>query len=261
MELNLSVNTDKLKMFSINAYKHGVTVNEQESNNFLVKKIRRKYDTPEICIITQSLTANAETILGSSGVARTSASQEALPTGSDVVLTWDFPELSKNPNLTWEIVQKYTNCPWDWVSLSKNPGITIDDIASHSNKPWNWITVSIYRGKCEDIQKYPDLPWRWDCIYRNLPTEFMRQFRNRLVWGEISGYGTFTLEQVREFQDNIDWDTFSGNYKITWDIVDEFSHKLNMDKLVKCELNRCNRPMNTHVTDKKSLRKYSLRNV
>ena len=39
-------------------------------------------------------------------------------------IDWDYYELSKNPNITWEIVQANPNIDWDYYELSKNPNIT-----------------------------------------------------------------------------------------------------------------------------------------
>ena len=37
---------------------------------------------------------------------------------------WDFGWLSKNPNITWEIVQANPDKPWSYSMLSRNPNIT-----------------------------------------------------------------------------------------------------------------------------------------
>ena len=36
---------------------------------------------------------------------------------------WNWKELSRNPNITWEIVKANLNLPWNWGWLSFNPNI------------------------------------------------------------------------------------------------------------------------------------------
>ena len=33
---------------------------------------------------------------------------------------WDWDKLSRNPNVTWDIVQQNPDIPWDWSQLSFN---------------------------------------------------------------------------------------------------------------------------------------------
>lgn len=47
----------------------------------------------------------------------------------------DWYEISKNPNITWEIVLNNTDRIWFWMSLSRNPNITWDIIQSNPNIP------------------------------------------------------------------------------------------------------------------------------
>ena len=36
-----------------------------------------------------------------------------------------------------EIIEKYPDKPWDWVEISRNPNITIEFIEKYP-KTWNW---------------------------------------------------------------------------------------------------------------------------
>ena len=44
--------------------------------------------------------------------------------------------LSKNPNITWEIIRENLDKPWNWWELSRHPSITWDIIQKNSDKPW-----------------------------------------------------------------------------------------------------------------------------
>ena len=43
--------------------------------------------------------------------------------------------MSKNPNLTMDIIEKYPNKRWEWYELSRNPNITMDIIEKYPDKP------------------------------------------------------------------------------------------------------------------------------
>ena len=55
---------------------------------------------------------------------------------------FEFGVLSSNPNITFDIVEKYINKPWDWEKLSYNPNLTFDIVEKYINKPWDWYELS-----------------------------------------------------------------------------------------------------------------------
>ena len=55
---------------------------------------------------------------------------------------WNWVELSRNPNITWDIMEANPDKPWVWYSLSCNPNITMDNVEANLNKPWNWNSLS-----------------------------------------------------------------------------------------------------------------------
>lgn len=50
--------------------------------------------------------------------------------------------LSRNENITWDIVQGNPEKPWNWYGLSMNPNITIEIIMKNLDKPWVWRNFS-----------------------------------------------------------------------------------------------------------------------
>ena len=50
--------------------------------------------------------------------------------------------ISRNPNITMEIIEKYPDKPWNWSAISCNPNITIEIIEKYPNKPWDWYWIS-----------------------------------------------------------------------------------------------------------------------
>lgn len=51
---------------------------------------------------------------------------------------WDWYNLSKNPNITWNIIKNNFDKPWNWHHLSSNPIITWDIVRQNPDKPWDW---------------------------------------------------------------------------------------------------------------------------
>jgi hypothetical protein len=45
--------------------------------------------------------------------------------------------ISKNPNLTMEIIEKYPDKPWEWNLISCNLNLTMDMIEKYPDKHWN----------------------------------------------------------------------------------------------------------------------------
>ena len=61
---------------------------------------------------------------------------QAIKTSPKNFLNFDI--LSKNPNITWEIVQANPDKPWNFKMLSQNSNITWDIVKANPNKPWNY---------------------------------------------------------------------------------------------------------------------------
>ena len=79
---------------------------------------------------------------------------------------WDFRLLSKNPNITWDIVQANPDKPWNFNYLSENPNITWDIVQANPNKPWNfdWLSLNI---TWDFVKANPNKPWDFDYLSKN----------------------------------------------------------------------------------------------
>ena len=55
---------------------------------------------------------------------------------------WDYDGISRNPCITWDIVEAFSNKSWDWQCLSRNPIITWDIVLDNPDKPWDWYGLS-----------------------------------------------------------------------------------------------------------------------
>ena len=81
-------------------------------------------------------------------------------------LSWR--NLSRNPNITMNMIKDNPDKPWDWDNISSNPNITMDMISDNPDKPWNWKCISRNPNLTIDIiTKNPDKPWDWFSVCQN----------------------------------------------------------------------------------------------
>ncbi len=80
---------------------------------------------------------------------------------------WDWYWLSRNPNLTIDILNTYRTRNWNWEAVSANPGITMIDIENHLHLPWDWFHVSENPNFCMDMTHDPSRLFSWGSISSN----------------------------------------------------------------------------------------------
>jgi len=49
-----------------------------------------------------------------------------------------WTEVSKNPSISLEDIDRYPNLPWDWHIMCETRPITLEFVAKHINKNWDW---------------------------------------------------------------------------------------------------------------------------
>lgn len=55
---------------------------------------------------------------------------------------WNWFEVSRNPNITWEFINNHIEYRWSWEGISENPNITWEIILENPKLPWVWYFVS-----------------------------------------------------------------------------------------------------------------------
>lgn len=90
------------------------------------------------------------------------------------VLHWH--EISRNGNITWEIISSNLHLPWKWSMVLRNPNVTWENIESHKNlllslKSCNaiwWYNFSWNPNLTYEIVKnHPNISWKWYFISNN----------------------------------------------------------------------------------------------
>jgi len=172
-------------------------------------------------------------------------------------LNWIF--ISKNPNLTSEIIDKYPNKPWYWYYISQNPNLTIDWIIKYPNKSWDWNCISEHKNiTMNDIINNINLSWNYQYISQNpnLTLEMLELFIDKpwnfekWDWDHISNNLNLTINwiikypdkpwnwdfisrhpniKIQDIEDNInlpwDWSGISINSNLTSKIIDKYPNK------------------------------------
>ena len=106
---------------------------------------------------------------------------------------WDWPSLSRNPSITFDMILANPDLPWDPVSISYNPNVSIEIIKGSPQFNWRFDHLSASNSiECSDIESNPDLPWNYDFISEkhNLTIEFIERNESKLNW-EILIYNEF----------------------------------------------------------------------
>lgn len=78
---------------------------------------------------------------------------------TEVRYNWCWQGFNVNPNVTWDMVkyasdeEYYKNIPWNYYYLSKNPNITFDIIVDNPDKLWSIQNLSSNSMKYYDWDK------------------------------------------------------------------------------------------------------------
>jgi len=91
-------------------------------------------------------------------------------------LDWD--SISRNPNITMEIIENNLDKSWNWKYISMNPNITMEIIENNPDKPWKWGYNGISRNPnitMKFINDNPNKSWDWNCISKN-PNITIKEF-------------------------------------------------------------------------------------
>lgn len=140
--------------------------------------------------------------------------------------------LSKNPNITWEIVQRHPEKKWNLDFLSSNPTITWDIVQANPaplGQEWNFRWLSSHPNiTWEIIQDNPDMDWdtdeisenpnvTWDIVQANpdFPWQFHRLSLHLSTIPEIFKSNPLPLGQKWNYK----W--LSSNPHLTWEFIQE----------------------------------------
>jgi hypothetical protein len=148
--------------------------------------------------------------------------------------------VSKNPNITWQIVKNRPSQQWDWNAIIKNPRVIADivqldlpkfqvDFARDHNIELDWIAISMCV-KIGVVREYPKLPWDWNALSQNPNITWQiikRNLRKPWNWENVSRNPSVNIEIIEDTRYEYPWSYYhvSANPTLTWQFVSE-----NLDK-------------------------------
>ena len=166
----------------------------------------------------------------------------------------DWAYLSRNSNLTMDVVLKYPRALWSIEDVCCNPGITVQDMLNHrdycwdcrivSKNPnlnikiinefprhdWNWKSISCNPGiTMQDIINHPKYPWDWEFISDNpnFELKIVAKYPDmKYDWYRISRHPGISLQDISIHPEYPwDWYNVSNNPNLNINFI---SH--NLDK-------------------------------
>lgn len=124
---------------------------------------------------------------------------------------WSWNQLSQNPNITLDIIDKYPNKPWNLKFVIQNPNMTLEYIEKNIDKPWDWYFISNYKNLTLDfVIKYIHKPWNYGMMMCNVNlteklienAQICEQFDKQINWYNISSLGKITIELFEKYADS-----------------------------------------------------------
>ncbi len=170
---------------------------------------------------------------------------------SNTHVNWDWDAVTRNPNITSEIIADNLNYPWDFEYVSKHlmHSITPKMIIEHPDKNWCFDRLSSWSGiTIELVLAFKDRHWRPLILYLNKAINILNIMELSYLfpyyipsistrpdltidiikdnpqfewcWNPISCHKNITIDIVLQNPD-IPWNynTMSANSNMTWNII------------------------------------------
>jgi hypothetical protein len=128
----------------------------------------------------------------------------------DLHLSWYH--ISKNKNITWDIIQNNPYLNWSWDGISQNPNIKWENVINYLSNKWYWVYISKHDCINEDIIKnHPNIKWNYKflSLNKNISFEYILHPDNinkGWCWNSLS------------IHPKLSWDIINNNTNIPWNI-------------------------------------------
>ena len=161
----------------------------------------------------------------------------------------DWLEISSNPNLTEEFIEKHAG-EVDWKCISEYQKLSEEFIERHADEV-NWARISRYQKLSKEfIERHADeVDWiwisecqklsekfierhayevDWECIseYQKLSEEFIEKHARIVDWYWISMYQKLSEEFIERHADKVDWYYISKHQKLSEKFIKRYANKL-----------------------------------
>ncbi len=137
-------------------------------------------------------------------------------------------ELSFNPNLTIDIIEKYDNINWDWDGISGNiKKLSLDDYIRYIEF-WDHSLLSI-NIDFKIFDKYPNQKWNYIYLSENDNLDIdiiIKHLNKKWNWSFISKHNNITIDIIKKYP-NLPWcwEQISSNKNINISFIKENLNK------------------------------------
>lgn len=131
---------------------------------------------------------------------------------------WDFNELSKNQNISFEFMEEHPEFKWNHSHMSLNPNLTLKYVLDHPEINWNWWNISQNPGiTLDDIKNHPEFN-----NFRPGTTKFQWHWRHVVQNPNVTL--DFIIDYVEEHYSFLDQVKYSGG-----------TEKITLDDILECQ--------------------------
>lgn len=140
-------------------------------------------------------------------------------------LPWDTKSIQSNPNMDMNTVQSI-NKLWNAQEVSKNINITKEIIDNYPDHNWDW-NYALSRNPSttwEIIYKFSHVNWDWKLLFENdkIPLKYINIINKDIIeWEYVSKSKYITIDFIIKHKRKLNWYYISNNAVITWDIIQE----------------------------------------
>lgn len=145
-------------------------------------------------------------------------------------INWDWRGVSRNPNLTMDVVESFSRKDWNWDVLSRHKLLTMGIVERLPDKSWNWKDISSHPNiTMDNIEGNPQFPWNWEYISLNpnITIEFVSKHPNE-QW-DLENLAKNKNIDIKKFLQKFGFSltpmimhNLSTNHSLTIDIVNKF---------------------------------------
>ena len=136
---------------------------------------------------------------------------------------WDYYGLSRNANVTWEIIQENPQIEWDVQGYSLNPNITLNIVLENPEINWDFTILSRNPSITEeDVENHPELPWFFG------KEEYMFEPNNGICGGGLSSNPSMSLQFIEKNKNKMSMNDIFKNPNITIEFALKYFSEENL---------------------------------
>ena len=145
-------------------------------------------------------------------------------------IKWNWTELSKHDNISIDIIKNNQSHPWDYFNgVSKNKNLTSDFVENMNNITWNYYVFTWdFNKNFNFVKDNLNKNWNWLHISSNIDLDKIKKYPE-MPWNKmgVSLNKKIDISFIKNFNNLILWGApgLSSNSSFKWFWVEEFPNK------------------------------------